>query len=77
MVIKKEIKKIKLVKEYLCDGSTPTDDEIWEVLQIANKEDCLVKLRWFFPYNGWHKLYISKDMTFEECKDALPKCYPV
>lgn len=43
---------MKLVKEYLCDGRTPTDDEIWESLQIANKEDCLVKLRWFFPYNG-------------------------
>ena len=50
MVIEKEKKKMKLVKEYLCDDRTPTDEELQEALQIANNEDCLVKLRWFFPY---------------------------
>ena len=68
---------MKLIKEYLCDDRMPTDDEIWEALQIANKEDCLVKLRWFFPYSGRYELHITKDMSFEECKDTLPKCYPV
>ena len=79
MAIEKEKKKkkMKLVKEYLCDDRTPTDAELQEALEIANQEDCLVKLRWFFPYNGWHEVYVSKDMTFKECKEALPKCYPV
>lgn len=68
---------MKLVKEYLCDDGTPSDEEIRKVLEIVKKEDCIVKLRWFFPYSGRYELYITKDMSFEECMDALPKCYPV
>lgn len=68
---------MKLVKEYLCDDRTPTDNEIMESIKIANEEECIVKLKWFYPYNGWHRLYIKKDMTFEECKAKLPKVYGV
>ena len=68
---------MKLIKEYLCDRSTPSDEEIIECLDIVNKEDCIVKLTWFFPYNGWHKLFVKKGMTFEECQDKLPKVYGV
>ena len=68
---------MKLVKEYLCDDRTPTDNEIMESLKIANEEECVVKLKWFYPYNGWHRLFIKKDMTFEECKSKLPKVYGV
>ena len=32
---------------------------------------------WFYPHNGWHKLFIEKGMTFEKCKDKLPKIYGV
>ena len=49
------------------------DLEIW----FVNKEDCIVKLTWFYPYNGWHKLFVKNGMTFEECKDKLPKIYGV
>ena len=66
---------MKLVKEYLCDNKKPSDEEIKECIEIANKEDCAVKLKWFYPYNGWHERYIKKDMTFEEVKDSLPKIY--
>lgn len=68
---------MKLIKEYLCDNRTPSDEEIMECLEIVNNEDCIVKLTWFFPYNGWHKLFVKNGMTFEECKDKLPKCYAI
>ena len=51
------------------------DEEIRECLEIVNKEDCIVKLTWFYPCNGWHNLLIKNGMTFEECKDKLPKVY--
>ena len=68
---------MKLVKEYECDSSRPEDEEIKECIEIANNEDCIVRLKWFFPYSGWYKLNVTKGMTFEECQDKLPKCYPV
>ena len=68
---------MKLVMEYKCDNRTPTDDEIREGIEIANANDCIVRLTWFFPYSGWHKLLIKKDMTFEECKEKLPNVYGV
>lgn len=66
---------MKYIKEYLCDKITPSDEEIRECLEIVNKEDCIVKLTWFVRYNGWHNLLIKNGMTFEECKDKLPKVY--
>ena len=68
---------MKYIKEYLCDKETPSDEEIQECLEIVNKEDCIVKLTWFVRYNGWHNLLIKNGMTFEECKDKLPKFYGV
>ena len=68
---------MKLVKEYLCDKRTPSDEEIREAIEVANNDNCIVKLRWFFPYNGWHELYVEKNMTFEQCKEKLPKRYGV
>ena len=68
---------MKYVKEYLCDKETPSDEEIRECLEIVNKEDCVVKLTWFVRYNGWHNLLIKNRMTFEECKDKIPKFYGV
>ena len=65
------------IKEFLCDGKSPTDDELKEAIQIAEQENCLAKLLWHYPYSGWHHLYIQKGMTFEECKDKLPKVYYV
>ena len=68
---------MKYIKEYLCDKRRPTDGEIRECLEIVKKEDCIVKLTWFVRYNGWHNLLIKNGMTFEECKDKLPKIYGV
>lgn len=68
---------MKLVKEYLCDNSTPSDEEVKDCIRIAKEEDCVVKMKWYFPYNGWHERYIKKDMTFEEVNDSLPTIYGV
>lgn len=68
---------MKLIKEYLCDSSTPNNEEIKECIEVANKEDCIVRLRWFFEYSGWYELNVTKGMTFEECKDQLPKYYTI
>ena len=68
---------MKLIKEYLCDNTAPSDEEIIECLEIVNNENCIVRLTWFFPYNGWHKLHIKTGMTFEECKNKLPKVYGI
>lgn len=68
---------MKLIKEYLCDKSTPSDDEIKDCLKIAKEEDCIVKLIWHFPYSGQYERYIKKDMTFEEVNDSLPIIYGI
>ena len=68
---------MKYIKEYLCDKRRPSGEEIRECLEIVNKEDCVVKLTWFVRYNGWHNLLIKNGMTFEECKDKIPKFYGV
>ncbi len=68
---------MKLIKEYLCDDHIPSDEEILQGIEIANSEDCIVRLKWFFPYSGQYKLHITKGMTLEDCKDKLPKCYPL
>lgn len=68
---------MRYVAEFKCDNRTPTDDEIREGIKFANENNCIVRLTWFFPYSGWYKLHIEKGMTFEECKDKLPKVYGV
>lgn len=65
------------IKEYLCDNQTPSDEEIQQCIKIANKEYCIVKLTWFFPYSGWYNRYIKPKMTFEEVKNTLPTIYGV
>ena len=68
---------MKLVKEYLCGSRIPNDEEIKECIEIAKSEDCVIKLGWFFPYNGWHYRHINSETTFEEIKDGLPTSYGV
>ena len=68
---------MKYIKEYLCDKRIPSDEEIRECLEIVQNENCVIKLTWFVRYNGWHNLLIKNDMTFEECKDKIPKFYGV
>ena len=68
---------MKFVKEYICDDIIPSDEEISECIAIATQESCIVNLRWFFPRNGWHNLYIREGSTLEECKGKVPHRYSV
>ena len=68
---------MKELKQYICDGSTPTDNEILDCIDIAKKENCVVRLQWTFPYSGTYILMIYGDETLVECKLKLPKTYPV
>ena len=68
---------MKLVQNYRADGRTPTDDEINQCIEIANRDDCIVCLEWYFPYSGRYSVNIVKGTTYEEVKNKLPKCYPV
>ena len=65
---------MKIIKEFLC-CDTPTDEEIKKSIEIVNKEDCIVKLCWFIPYQGWYKFYIKNWMTLESCRSRIPKIY--
>lgn len=67
---------MKLIKNYECDRE-PTDEEIKIGMSVANEEDCIVNITWFFRYSGWYNIRIEKDTTFEECKKQIPDCYPV
>ena len=67
---------MKFIKNYECDKE-PTNEEIRTGMNIANEEDCIVNLNWFFEYSGWYKIRIEKDTTFEECKKQIPDYYPV
>jgi len=49
----------------MCDH-TPTIEEVKESLDIANKENCIVHLKWYIPYNGWNEYYIRKDDDIDE-----------
>ena len=66
---------MKIVKEFICDGDVPSDEEILECIEIAKREDCAIKLKWFGSYSGWHKLLLYKGMTLETCKGVLKKYY--
>lgn len=68
---------MRLVQEYICDDRTPSDDEICQAISIAENNDCIVKLMWFFPYNGWNHILIDSDMTFEDCKAHIPRTYSI
>ena len=61
---------MKLVQNYRADERTPTDDEINQCIEIANRED-------FSTYSGRYSVDIIKGMTYEVIKNKLPKCYPV
>ena len=65
------------VKEFFAENRIPSNYEIQEAIDIAKEENCVVKLTWFINYNGYHYIYIKKDMTLEECVAKIPRRYGV
>ena len=66
---------MKVVKEFICDGDLPSDEEILKSIEIANKENCIIKLQWFGSYSGWHKIQFNNGATLEKIKEILKKHY--
>ena len=70
---------MKEIKYYIADKRTPSNEELEECLKLKKQNpNCLICLKWFFPYNGWHQLYFDEDInTIEDCKNNMPKRYGV
>ena len=47
----------------------PTDDELKEGIEIANAEQCIVRI----GHVGRHGIEIAPGMTLEECKERINK----
>lgn len=69
--------KMKAIKNYMLNGQIPSEQEINKCIQIANTEDCIVRLEWHFPYSRFYSINITKDMTCQDVQDKMPRNYPV
>ena len=65
---------MKPFKHYYCEHP-PTDDEIKQALHIVHYEHCVLFLHWFVKFNGFYKVFIDENTTFDEVKSRLPKFY--
>ena len=68
---------MKQIKEFLCDGLNPTNDEIERCLKAAKNENCVINLYWIAPNKYMYNIFIRDNMTFEECIEQIPKFYPM
>lgn len=68
---------MKQIKKYQCDSTAPTDTELRDCISLAKSDHCIIRLIWYFPLIGGYSIDITEDTTFEDCKDMIPKYYPV
>lgn len=55
----------------------PSDDEIRESIEIARREECIVRIDYFVPYSGQYHLDIDPESTFDGCYACVHRSYPV
>ena len=67
---------IKELKTYVCD-QTPKDDDIRQIIDIARRDHCCVKLIWLVKYSGNYTVVADENSTIEEVKEQIPKYYGV
>ena len=58
------------LKSFVVD-STPKKEELEEAQKIAIEQNCIVELKWFVQYSGWHNRYINKDTDIEKLNEQL------
>ena len=63
------------IKGFLCDGLSPTDEEIEECIKVVENENCAIVLYWIAINSQMYNIFIRKGITFEECKEQIPKYY--
>jgi hypothetical protein len=68
---------MKQVKTYLCDNKVPSAEEISTAILLADKDNIVIELKWFYPYNGWHNVFVYPGSTYKDIAAKLPKVYGV
>ena len=63
------------IKEFLCDGSSPTDEEIEKCIKTVENENCAIILYWIAINSQIYNIFIRKGTTFEECIEQIPRFY--
>lgn len=60
--------------KYFNSLTSPTDEEIYEAMNIVENENCVVIIKWtMFGYQ--YEITVCKFMTFEQCKNQIPTVY--
>ena len=66
------------VKEFMCPfDCTPSDNDIMLSIEIAKKENCIVRLSWLLKWSGKFERFIYPESTLEDIKNTLPKIYGI
>jgi len=69
---------IREVKQYMCEFDyTPSVEDIMEAINLANKNNCIIKLVWRLKYSGEYSRFIYPSNTFDDIKKSLPTIYGV
>ena len=64
------------VKTYTTEfDKVPSDDDIIECIELANKYDCIINLVWTLKWSGHFSRYIHPNSIFEEINNAIPRSY--
>ena len=66
---------MRLIKEFLCDGSSPTNEEIDKCIRATKNENCVIFLHWIAVNSQMYSIIIREGTTFEECIEQIPKYY--
>lgn len=68
---------MKQIKTFMCDDKVPSTVEINTAIILANMHSCIIELKWFYPCNGWHNVFIHPGMVYKDVEAKLPKRYAV
>jgi hypothetical protein len=67
---------IQELKTYACDG-IPTDEDIQQAIDIAQRDGCLIKLSWYVKHSGNYSAIIAHDSTLESVRAQMPRVYGI
>lgn len=68
---------MKQIKTYLCNDKVPSTEEINSAILLADRDDIVIELKWFYPYNGWHNVFVYPGSAYKDIAAKLPKVYGV
>lgn len=68
---------MRKIIEYQSDYNNPSREEIEEAVKIANLDQSIVKLKWYFPYSGNYSVLIYPEDSIEDIENKIPRTYGV